>query len=146
MSYLVLNHSADEEFDTLCFEFGIELDEVVRNCLHLFLYYVSLYERWQFKLCGVVWCGVVWCGVVWCGVVWCGVVGCGVVWCGVVWCGVVWCGVVWCGVVWCGVVWCGVVWCGVVWWGVVWCGGVWCPVLVDLREADGEQGARRGEG
>ena len=31
--YTLYLHVADEEFDELCFDFGIELDEVVSECL-----------------------------------------------------------------------------------------------------------------
>ena len=31
--YILYLHVADEEFDELCFDFGIELDEVVSECL-----------------------------------------------------------------------------------------------------------------
>ena len=30
--YILYLHVADEEFDELCFDFGIELDEVVSEC------------------------------------------------------------------------------------------------------------------
>ena len=38
--YTLYLHVADEEFDELCFDFGIELDEVVSECLKHVLVYV----------------------------------------------------------------------------------------------------------
>lgn len=50
-SYL---HVADEEFDELCFDFGIELDEVVSECLkHVLVCVFQVQSTLYARLIGV---------------------------------------------------------------------------------------------
>ena len=44
---MILFFTADEEFDELCFDFGIELDEVVSNSFNNNNYLVALRVRFE---------------------------------------------------------------------------------------------------